>query len=290
MRSDWLDAFLVFSECLNFTHAAEKLHISQPALHVKINKFAEHVGKPLYSKSGRHLALTPEGQRIQAFAREMHERSSRFLASLRGVATDQAIMLAAGEGVYLYLLGPALQHLGKTSSQPFRLLNANSVQAIEALRTGRAHLSISVLTSVADDITSTPLTHVNQVLVMPKTHRLAKKKMVSLKDLDNESLILPSVGRPHRIAIEQALLNQSIQWKLAVEANGWELMVHFVKLGIGLAIVNSCVHIPASLVAKPLAELPTLAYHIFERKEGWENPALDKVKNILLQYRDKWKA
>ncbi|MBU6951758.1 LysR family transcriptional regulator [Hahella sp. HN01] len=52
MKSDWIESFLVFSECMNFTHAAERLHISQPALHVKIKKLSEQLQTPLYRKSG----------------------------------------------------------------------------------------------------------------------------------------------------------------------------------------------------------------------------------------------
>jgi LysR family transcriptional regulator, low CO2-responsive transcriptional regulator len=50
MRTDWLQAFLTFSETMNFTRAAAELNISQPALHVKIRKLAEVLGEPLYHK------------------------------------------------------------------------------------------------------------------------------------------------------------------------------------------------------------------------------------------------
>ena len=59
MRADWLQAFLTFSETMNFTRAAAGLNISQPALHVKVGKLAEWAGQPLYRKAGRNLVLTP---------------------------------------------------------------------------------------------------------------------------------------------------------------------------------------------------------------------------------------
>ena len=61
MRLDWLQAFLTFSQSMNFTRAAEALHISQPALYVKIGKLAKWLGHPLYRKEGRNLILTPVG-------------------------------------------------------------------------------------------------------------------------------------------------------------------------------------------------------------------------------------
>lgn len=40
VSTDALASFVVFADHLNFTRAASELHISQPALHVKVNKLA----------------------------------------------------------------------------------------------------------------------------------------------------------------------------------------------------------------------------------------------------------
>ncbi|MFC0532151.1 helix-turn-helix domain-containing protein [Phytohabitans kaempferiae] len=59
VSSDALSAFAVFAEHLNFTRAAAELHISQPALHVKVAKLARALDRPLYHRSGRRLGLIP---------------------------------------------------------------------------------------------------------------------------------------------------------------------------------------------------------------------------------------
>lgn len=48
MRSDWLEAFVVFCEHMNLTRAAQALHLSQPALHAQLQRLAQEVGAPLY--------------------------------------------------------------------------------------------------------------------------------------------------------------------------------------------------------------------------------------------------
>lgn len=52
---DAMKAFVVFSEKLNFTHAAEELHISQPALFAKVQELSRLLNLPLYRKVGRQL-------------------------------------------------------------------------------------------------------------------------------------------------------------------------------------------------------------------------------------------
>jgi len=289
MRSDWLDSFLAFSDCLNFTHAAEKLHISQPALHVKIRKLAEHIGTPLYRKQGRHLVLTHEGQLIQRFARENQQRSTSFLANLREGSRLDPVKLAAGEGAYLYLLGPAIKHFRKSSDYPISLVNTNGQATIEALLSGQAHVGITALPEIPDEIIMSKLTKVEQVLVIPKTHSLANKKIIKLTDLKDEPLILPPKPRPHRETIEHAFASKGIALTTSVEATGWEVILHFVKLGMGISIVNSCCHIPSTLVARPLTELPSLTYHIVELRNAWYKEAMDELKMSLLKYKDHWK-
>lgn len=59
LQGDALRAFAVFARHRNFTSAAAELLISQPSLHVKINKLARTLGVPLYRRQGRGLVLTP---------------------------------------------------------------------------------------------------------------------------------------------------------------------------------------------------------------------------------------
>src|SRR5688572_1605203 len=102
---DALRSFAVFAERLNFTRAAEDLHISQPSLHVKIRKLADSLRVPLYRRQGRRLELTEQGKRVAAFGTDMKGRSDAFLRELAAGAVDAPVVLAAGEGAYLYLLG-----------------------------------------------------------------------------------------------------------------------------------------------------------------------------------------
>lgn len=90
------------------SRAARQLHISQPALHVKVNKLAESLGRPLYRSDGRRLALTPAGERVARFANELDDTLASFLAEMHGIAPTRPLVLAAGDGAYLYLLGDVI--------------------------------------------------------------------------------------------------------------------------------------------------------------------------------------
>jgi len=80
-------------------------------------------------------------------------------------------------------------------------------------------------------------------------HPLARRDQVALADLAGLDLVVPPPGRPHRRALERALLDAGVPWQVAAEADGWDLQVHFADLGIGATIVNGCVRPPSGLTA-----------------------------------------
>lgn len=289
MKSDWLEAFLVFSETLNFTKAAERLHISQPALHVKIRRLSEFVGRALYQKSGRNLLLTPEGKKVQAFAREQSEQAQGFLELLRNGSTEEEVCLSAGEGTYLYLLGDAISSFITSSSSKLRIRVGNQRAIIEDVISGSAHVGITPLDAQDQDLICRPYTRVGQVLAMRADHPLASKSRITLSSLQGEALIVPPENAPHRILINRLLMDLQVDWRVSVEVTGWELMLKFVKQGLGMAIVNEYCSIPPGLVAKPLREFPSIQFHLIKRRHAATKPAVNELEKMLLQFKDAWR-
>lgn len=289
MNSDWLEAFLKFSDTLNFTHAAEELHISQPALHVKISKLSEYVGKPLYQKMGRNLLLTAEGQQLQAFARDQSEQTAGFLQTLRKGCAEQEVCLSAGEGTFLYLLGDAISTFIDRSTSKLKIRIGNQNNIVESVLSGEAHIGITPMDSGNDGLTMRPYAKVGQILVMPATHPLASKRKIDLKSLDGERLIVPSENRPHRILINRLLMDLQVNWKVSVEVDSWELTLNFVRHGMGLAIVNEYCQIPEGLVAKPLPEFPALQFQLIKRSNASNRLAVNELEAVLFEYKDHWK-
>ena len=234
----------------------------------------------LYVRRGRELVLTEEGVQVAAFGREVLERVEAFRDRVQGKGVRGSVTLAAGEGAYLYLLGAAIRSFGK-SKTALRLLTANREETLDAVRLGRAHVGVTVGAGADEELHFRPLTRVGQVFVMPKTHRLASSNRVMAGDLGGEALIVPPAGRPHRRAVEEAL--RGVAWKVAVEASGWELMLHFAKLGVGTTIVNASCRIPPGLIARPMPELPTRDYVVLHRPGLDAKSAAGKLVDVIVQ-------
>ena len=288
LHLDWLEAFTVFAEHLSFTGAARALHLSQPALHVQIGKLGAELGVPLYVRRGQRLELTADGRRVLLFAREMGERERAFRDVLRAGESLQPVALAAGEGSFLYLLGPAIRAFTASARAPLRLLTRDRDATLAAVRSGEAHLGVAPVDGAPQGLTIDPLTEVAQVLAMPAAHPLARRRSIKLRDLEGARLIVPPPGRPHREAITAALLAAGVTWEPAVEASGWEPMLHFVALGVGIAIVNACCRLPRGLCARPLPELPRRTYSVVRRRDAALEGAIAELRQVVLTHAAAW--
>ncbi|MEA2901631.1 MAG: LysR family transcriptional regulator, low CO2-responsive transcriptional regulator [Actinomycetota bacterium] len=271
--------FAVFAEHLSFTRAAEELHVSQPSLHVKVRKLGERLGCALYTKVGRHLVLTAEGAAVARFGRQADADVRTLLHDLR-VDAAAPVVIAAGEGAHLYVLGPGLRRL-LAEGRHLRLLNLDATAAMRAVRDGEADLAVVVTDRVLKPLRREVLASYVQVIAVPPDHPIARQRSVRIRELGGQRLVVPPPGRPHRIALDAALQSVGVAPIVAMEADGWQAMLRFVELGVGLAIVNGCVTPPGDVVTRPVEDLPLVTYSAVFRSDARGKPAIASVWDAL---------
>jgi DNA-binding transcriptional LysR family regulator len=277
-----LESFAVFAKHRNFTHAADELHVSQPALHARIRKLEQTLGRQLYERQGRTLLLTETGEHLAAFANDTRSRAAAFLEGL-DVLPPRPLVLAAGSGAYLYVIGDVLRrYLDRKLG--LRLMTTDSDATIAAVRDGTADVGVTALTIPPDDLECELLTQYSQVLAVRPDHRLADRRTVRLKDLQGAALVVPPQTRPHRRQLERSLLDAGVDWSVAVEAEGWVLLVHFVRMGIAPAVVNGFVRTPAAVRTIPIKDLPPIRYYLVTRRNRPADNRLDTLRTLLTRF------
>lgn len=259
LRLDWLRSFLCFAETRSFTAAARRLRVSQPALHTQIRHLGELVGRPLYHKVGRQLVLTDTGREVEALARDVLRPIDRFARRLEG-ADEAPPTLSAGRATHLYLLAGPIRRWAR----PISLRTEDQGAALESVRAGRAELAVTPVREEEPGLQVTPLVEVGQVAIVPAEDPLARHKAIPVSALAERPLVLPPRGRPHREAVVAAL---GAPPRVIVEVDGWEIMAHYAALGMGVAIVNATIPVPAGAVAVPVHDLPRLRFSLVRRAD-----------------------
>jgi LysR family transcriptional regulator, low CO2-responsive transcriptional regulator len=257
LEADGLRAFAVFAEHRNFTAAAAVLHISQPSLHAKIRKLAAALGTDLYERDGRRLRLTASGERLAGFASDSRRRVEEFTRELEhGPPT---LTVAAGRGALLWVVGESIGRISRAGRQ-IHVITADRDAAVAALASGRADIAVIANDPPPRHLHAVQVGSYRQTLMVPARHPLARRRQVRLADLDGQALVVPPSGRAHRRALERALLDADVAWRVAAEVDGWDLQVHLTALGVGATVVNGCVRPPKGVAAVPVTDLPTVRY------------------------------
>lgn len=268
LNLEWVAGFIAFAEHLNFTHAAAQLHISQPALHMHVQKLSRTLGVPLYQRRGKALEITPEGHEVLACGRELLARGRELRDSLHAIEQVKPVVMCSGEGAYLYLLGDAIRRFQARCRAPLQLLARNAEDTVTAVTSGEADVGVVPVTSRMPGIYAEPIANIGQMLVVPNAHRLAGRKRIRVTDLAGERLIVPPRPRPQRMAIESLLNQAGVDWRVSVEVHGWPAMIHFVSLGVGVALVNDFCRLPRSVQGIAFPAIGHVTYCALRRARG----------------------
>ena len=276
LEGDGLRAFAVFAEHLNFTTAAAELHIAQPSLHAKIGKLGRTLGVELYERDGRGLRLTPAGLKLARFAAESARRADDFRAELEG--RPQEVTISAGHGTFRWVIGPGLRRIA-ASGRALQVRTANRQASLDDVVAGRADVGVFGSDPPTPELASAEIGRYPQVLMVSQEHRLASRSKATLRDLAGLPLLLPPPERPHRQRLNLALLDAGVPVTVAAEVDGWDLMTHFVALGLGAAVVNGCVRPSEGVVAVPIQDLPEVRYWAVWRPERDDLPG-DVIEHL----------
>jgi DNA-binding transcriptional LysR family regulator len=140
VETAWLADLRALAETLNFSRAAEKRHITQPAFGRRIKSLEDWCGSELVDRSTHRLKLTPAGEAVLEAANDIVarlERVSRDLEQMR--AATSTVTFAATHALSFIFFPGWIQGLGhEASTMPIRLLSDNMNECERIMTEGRA--------------------------------------------------------------------------------------------------------------------------------------------------------
>lgn len=203
MNIQQINHFLILSDILNYTHAAEKLNISQPGLYRSIEALQQELGVPLFVKtSGRGMSLSEAGEIFLPYAKSALaaiELAQKRLTDI-GQHLIQEIRISVSIG---YSLG-SFKHVIDSFMENHKNIKFDIVQlqlldSCEALKCQKIDFALSFLPDyiVNDELySSIPLYNEEYSCFMHKNNPLAQKKSIVLSDLANQTILCyTEIGR-----------------------------------------------------------------------------------------------
>src|ERR671930_2704469 len=96
MDTRQLQAFCAVVEKKSFSHAAEQLGVTQPAVSLQVRALEDRVGQTLLDRSGRRVEPTEAGRRLYRSAQRMLAAEEQLLAELESGTEELSGKLELG--------------------------------------------------------------------------------------------------------------------------------------------------------------------------------------------------
>jgi DNA-binding transcriptional LysR family regulator len=278
------EAFATFARFLNFTRAASELNLSQPALHLKVRNLERSLGRKLYVRRGRGLALTPWGERVARYALDVHGQHAQLLRDLAGETPNTPIRLASHDAGFVHVLPGGIHAFWQTSNRPLSLLDLPAETLVSALRDKEADLVVTGVHSAERGLARVVIARYPQVAILRDDHRLASRTTIRLTDLAGEHLIVTPRGSGYREMISRNLAEAGVRWDVALETNHAHFMHIFTKLGVGIAIRSVVSRLEEGLAAVPIVDLPELEWSALYLPENSSDESLMDLVRLICEH------
>ena len=246
MEFHQLRYFVAAAEESGITRAAEKLHVSQPALSRQIAALEDELGVKLFQRSRQRIQLTPAGEYFLPKVRDI-------LESLQSAASDVGnrfgtISETVRIGFLLPFLDdvitPALRAL-KISSPMIEIVLAELApqEQLDRLRDGR--LDMAVIGNLNADAQCRFISHrlmrSRMAVVVPDDHTAAGRASVgvALNDFARDAFVsLSDKSFPgRRDTFEKICRQEGFSPNIVSECDSVNLMLGQVSIGAGVALV-----------------------------------------------------
>ena len=235
-----LIAFKEVAAHASFTAAATHLHLTQSAVSQQIKALEDECGVTLFDRSGRLVRLTNAGQVLLSHVERIVaqvENARVEMAEMAGGARGRC-RLAALPSVAAYILPKALATFQRRyPAVEVQLMESVQAQLLEWVQQGIVDFSIVALPVHDPHLQSTPLLHDEFVLVVPKDHAFADRRIVRLAELVTERFIFYPKGAGGREQFIEACRQAGFEPQVAFESEDRETMLGLVAAGVGITFL-----------------------------------------------------
>ncbi len=235
--------FVAAAEELSFRRAAERLHVSQPALSVQVHQLEEELGAILLDRDRHHVALTAAGKVFLEHGRRLLRSADEAARAAVRAARGETGRLAIGfiaQLSYEWLPNVLRSFRRHHADVEINLMQLTPTRQIEELTDRRLDLGIIGLRppQLHEDLEVAVMSEERLVAALPRDHRLAARRSLALGELAAERFIFTS--RQDAPAFSPWLLALCRQAKfepeIALETDRSPSALNYVAAGFGVAI------------------------------------------------------
>lgn len=260
--------FIVLAEELNFSRAAEQLHIAQPSLSRQIKDLEDKVGAQLFYRTKRRVELTNAGKVFLNKAYHILDDIEQACISTRLSSTGQEGELRIGFNGAVQDIIPTLKAYQKKFPQVGLILKQlNSAEQVKTLNEKKIDIGVISIPIHDDKIKTFPIVKIPFKVALPENHPLVHKDVLHINDLANEKFIITqkSTGPLFYDAFMGFFHQTDFTPNITIQANDMHTVMALVAANMGITLTPTPMASISGIILKSVADInliiePTLAW------------------------------
>lgn len=264
-----LKIFIEVVKSGSMSAAASKIYISQPTVSQAIRELEEHYGVLLFERLNKRLHITDAGKKLFACSERLVKQFDELEEKMSKINTKEKIKIGSTMTVGESILSDIVNQFTKKEPHIEVYSYMNNTQDIEK-KLLSAEIDIGIVEGEikSPDLVSIPEIKDYLVLICGTKHPFAKKKVIKLKELANESFAMREKGSGTRELFEKYMSDNGLEIKTVFEGNSPEAIKKEVINNNYLAVIS---------IRLSEKEVKNSLVHIIENAEG----AWDRYFNIV---------
>lgn len=291
MDTQYLQAFIEVVETGSFSVAAERLHLTQPAISKRIATLEQQLNCRLFDRIGRTIKLTESGNALLPRAEQILlsvAETKRAITDLQG-AISGTLSIGISHHIGLHRLPPVLQSFSKRYPEVHLDIDfMDSEEANEQILHGRIELAVITLDPEgAAPLGREPVWTDELVVCVAPDHPLAGHDLINLETLGQFHAIMPGPNTYTGQIVKALFQRHSVALDVSMSTNYLETIKMMVSIGLGWSVLPRTM-VDEQMVILTLNEVSlerTLGY-VYHRNRSLSNAASAFV-NALQKNADK---
>lgn len=235
-----LDLFITVAQERNLTRAARIKHLAVSAISKRITELESQVGSPLLIRNPRGVELTPAGQSMLFYARQLKQTLEQldnelgdYATGVKGHVRIHAITSALSQ----FLPDDVAGFVALYPQIKFDIEERVGSAVIRAVADGRADLGIIAVQTAAQGLETLPYRNDELTLVVPAGHALAARKSIRFEEVLQHEFVGPHLESSMHTLLTREAEKLGMALKLRIRISSFDCMCRMVSSGLGVAVL-----------------------------------------------------
>ncbi|MGD6818969.1 LysR family transcriptional regulator [Metabacillus sp. 84] len=251
----------------NFTRAAEKMHVSQPALSKMIKSLEDELGVPLIIRNHKGPELTDAGHSVYTHAVRMISIEKELLSSVIDVKGLSKGTIKIGiPPIIGSLFFPKVLSSFHTAYPKIniQITEFGAKKVVESVLAGEIEMGVAVLPVDEERFDVFPIVDEEMVLLVNESHPLASSREVRLAQLSREDFIFYSEDFALYEQVREYCINEGFEPNILFQSSQWDFMSEMAAAGLGVTILpqSICSRITSSRLRKIPIRNPAIPWRL----------------------------